>query len=51
MDKMRGVRPQLELMKPELELRAYNINSTVVVFGSARAADPGENPNSPLGKY
>tara|TARA_B100000676_G_C17852121_1_gene718720 strand:- start:721 stop:867 length:147 start_codon:yes stop_codon:yes gene_type:complete len=48
---MRGVHPQLELMKPELELQAHNINSTIVVFGITRAADPGENPDGPLGKY
>ena len=38
-DEMRGMRLQLELMKPELELQANNINSSIVVFGSARAAD------------
>ncbi len=49
-DEMRGVRRQLELMKPELELQAQNINSTVMVFGSARAADLSENPDGPLAK-
>ena len=50
-NEMRGVRPQLELMKPELELQAQNKNSMIVIFGSARTANPGENPDDPLGKY
>ncbi|MGL4666391.1 MAG: TIGR00730 family Rossman fold protein [Saezia sp.] len=32
----RGIRVQLELLKPDLILKEHNINSTVVVFGSAR---------------
>ena len=32
----RGVRMQLELMKPDLEQRAHGIENTIVVFGSAR---------------
>jgi uncharacterized protein (TIGR00730 family) len=32
----RGIRFQLELLKPDLEQQAHGINSTVVVFGSAR---------------
>ena len=32
----RGLRIQLELMKPDLEMSALGIESTVVVFGSAR---------------
>jgi uncharacterized protein (TIGR00730 family) len=32
----RGIRMQLELMKPDLEQRAHGIENTVVVFGSAR---------------
>jgi len=39
-DSMRGARLQLELMRPEEYLRKHNINSTVVVFGSARVAAP-----------
>ena len=35
-DDMRPLRLQLELLKPEQELRAQGIGSTVVVFGSAR---------------
>jgi uncharacterized protein (TIGR00730 family) len=32
----RGIRFQLELLKPDLEQQAHGIDSTVVVFGSAR---------------
>ncbi len=32
----RGIRMQLELMKPDIEQRAHGIENTVVVFGSAR---------------
>lgn len=39
-DDLRGVRLQLELLKPERELRRQKINSTVVVFGSARVNSP-----------
>lgn len=39
-DELRAVRLQLELMKPELLQREENIQSTVVVFGSARTPDP-----------
>jgi uncharacterized protein (TIGR00730 family) len=39
-EELRPVRLQLELLKPELELRAQRIESTVVVFGSARVSDP-----------
>ncbi len=35
-DDLRPLRLQLELLKPEHELRAQGIDSTVVVFGSAR---------------
>jgi uncharacterized protein (TIGR00730 family) len=50
-DDMRSVRPQLEMMKPEVELQTNNIHFTIVVFGSARAADPVQNPDGPLAKY
>ncbi len=33
---MRGVRMQLELTKPDLEMQKHGIENTVVVFGSAR---------------
>ena len=35
-DEMRSVRMQLELLKPELQLTEQGVNSTVVIFGSAR---------------
>ncbi|HEX6112760.1 MAG TPA: LOG family protein [Geminicoccaceae bacterium] len=40
-DELRPVRLQLELLKPELLLGEHRIDSTVVVFGSARIAAPG----------
>jgi uncharacterized protein (TIGR00730 family) len=39
-DELRPVRLQLELMKPELELQARGIDSTIVIFGSARIESP-----------
>ncbi|CAB1065353.1 Decarboxylase family protein [Olavius sp. associated proteobacterium Delta 1] len=39
-DELRPVRLELELLKPELILKEQHIESTVVVFGSARIADP-----------
>lgn len=39
-DNVRPLRLQLELLKPEHELRAQGIGSTVVVFGSARIRAP-----------
>ena len=39
-DELRPVRLQLELLKPELELQEMAIESTVVVYGSARIEDP-----------
>ena len=36
----RGLRIQLEMLKPELEMQAQGIENTVVVFGSARFAAP-----------
>jgi uncharacterized protein (TIGR00730 family) len=39
-DELRPVRLQLELLKPELALQEKEIESTVVVFGSARIPDP-----------
>jgi uncharacterized protein (TIGR00730 family) len=35
-DELRPVRLQLELLKPELAQKEHNIQSTVVIFGSAR---------------
>ena len=39
-DELRPVRLQLELLKPELILREQHIESTVVIYGSARIPDP-----------
>ncbi|UHD14342.1 LOG family protein [Thiocapsa bogorovii] len=39
-DEARPLRLQLELLKPELELQDQRVESTIVVFGSARIADP-----------
>jgi uncharacterized protein (TIGR00730 family) len=39
-DDCRPVRLQLEFLKPELILQEHHIESTIVVFGSARIPDP-----------
>jgi uncharacterized protein (TIGR00730 family) len=39
-DSARGARLELEMMRPEQYLREHHINSTVVVFGSARMVEP-----------
>ncbi|WP_022666833.1 TIGR00730 family Rossman fold protein [Desulfospira joergensenii] len=39
-DELRPVRLQLEMIKPELEMRSQGIESTIVIFGSARLPDP-----------
>ncbi len=39
-DALRPVRLQLELLKPEMLLQEQNIQSTVVIFGSARTPTP-----------
>jgi uncharacterized protein (TIGR00730 family) len=39
-DELRPVRMQLELLKPELIQRELNIESTIVIFGSARILSP-----------
>jgi uncharacterized protein (TIGR00730 family) len=39
---VRGVRFQLEYLKPALRLRERGINSTVVLFGGARIPEPGK---------
>ncbi|HZY67236.1 MAG TPA: LOG family protein [Devosia sp.] len=41
-DDARGIRFQLEYMKPELSLRERGIRSTVVLFGGARIPEPGK---------
>ena len=40
----RGVRFQLEYLKPEFRLREAGITSTVVLFGGARIPEPGQDP-------
>lgn len=40
-DEARPVRLLLELLKPELELQDQRVESTIVVFGSARIMEPG----------
>nr|WP_319248599.1 TIGR00730 family Rossman fold protein [uncultured Celeribacter sp.] len=39
-DEMRAVRLQLEMMKPELLMEEYGIDSTIVLFGGARIPAP-----------
>jgi hypothetical protein len=39
-DELRGLRLQLELMKPEMLLTEYGVQSTVVLFGGARVPAP-----------
>lgn len=41
----RGIRFQLEMLKPDLDQAKQGIDSTVVVFGSARASSPEEAQN------
>jgi len=44
-DELRPVRLQLELLKPELALQEADIESTIVLFGSARTPPP-EDPSA-----
>jgi uncharacterized protein (TIGR00730 family) len=46
-DELRPVRLQLELLKPELAFQEEGIESTIVVFGSARTAAPEDSAGSP----
>ncbi len=39
-DELRPVRLQLELLKPELMLSEYGVESTIVLFGGARVPEP-----------
>lgn len=39
-DELRPVRLQLELLKPELILQEHQVESTVIIFGSARIPEP-----------
>ncbi len=43
-DAMRGVRFQLEYLKPELWLQEREVESTIVLFGGARIPAPGADP-------
>jgi len=43
-EELRGVRFQLEYLKPEFRLRELGINSTIVLFGGARIPAPGQEP-------
>lgn len=42
-EELRGVRFQLEYLKPEMRLTEHGINSTVVLFGGARIPAPGQD--------
>jgi uncharacterized protein (TIGR00730 family) len=50
-DELRPVRLQLELLKPEILLAEHRIDTTIVVFGSARipAPEAGAPPSKPGG--
>ena len=37
---MRGVRLQIDYLKPELLLEEHEIHQTIVVFGSTRICEP-----------
>jgi len=39
-DATRGLRLQMDYLKPELALRAHGVERTIVVFGSARISEP-----------
>ena len=39
-DDLRGVRLQIDYLKPELQLRKHDIEQTIVVFGSTRICEP-----------
>ncbi|MEO8280798.1 MAG: LOG family protein, partial [Ideonella sp.] len=45
-EELRSVRMQLELLKPELLQRELGIESTIVIFGSARILSPAEASES-----
>ena len=39
-DDVRGIRLELDYLKPELHIRAHQIHHTIVVFGSTRIVEP-----------
>jgi hypothetical protein len=41
-DELRPVRLELELLKPEIIMREHGIESTIIVFGSARIPETAE---------
>src|SRR5271165_500524 len=41
-ERVRGLRLQMDYLKPEFLLQANNVVRTVVVFGSSRICEPGE---------
>ncbi|RBP16534.1 hypothetical protein DFR50_105177 [Roseiarcus fermentans] len=41
-DAVRGLRLQMDYLKPEFGLRAAKVERTIVVFGSSRICEPGE---------
>jgi uncharacterized protein (TIGR00730 family) len=41
-DPVRGLRLQMDYLKPEVLLRANNVTRMIVVFGSSRICEPGE---------
>ena len=49
-DELRPVRLQLELLKPQLELDARGITSTIVLFGGARVPRPAERDAAKTGQ-
>ena len=45
-DELRPVRLQLELLKPEMLMAEYGVESTVVLFGGARIPRPSEKESA-----
>ncbi|WP_133485038.1 TIGR00730 family Rossman fold protein [Aliiroseovarius marinus] len=45
-DELRPVRLQLELLKPELMMQEYGVESTVVLFGGARIPEPAKKDDA-----
>ena len=51
-EELRPVRLQLELLKPDLLLAEHKVDSTIVVFGSARLATPAaDEPSVPVPSF
>jgi len=45
-DELRPVRLQLELLKPQMMLDEYGVNSTIVLFGGARIPEPAKKESA-----